>query len=245
MGRLLETGSVRWWKWLLLSLGVITGTAVALLVGILALAYHGVDVREYLYVARPAWITSGWTGFWLAFLIMVQSLAAVVGLALFRPVRPAAFAGLRRPVEWQGALRRLLAGGCLAVGVQWLWALVGPDPAGPYRLVESVVYAVSRGGALWPWVWLLAAAVAVAPFAEEVLYRGLIQSGLRRRWGVRAGMAGSALLFGLSHGPANALPAALLGLYFSYQVEQDRSLVGAIALHALHNVAAVLIMAAA
>lgn len=233
-----------WWKWLLLSLGVIALAVVAMLVGLIALAFQGIDFRDYLYVARPAWITSGWVAFWIAFVIMSQSLVPIAVAALYRPARQRAFDALCPPLSWRGVWLKVLAGGALALILQLFWVRYGPTPAAPYRLLEHVVYAVSRGGSFWPWFWLLTAAAAVVPAAEEILYRGLMQNMIRQRWGLWAGMLGSAALFGLAHGVANALPAALLGLYFSYQVERDRSLAGAITLHALHNLAAVLVMAA-
>lgn len=235
---------IPWWKWLLLSLGVIALTVVAMTMGLIALAYQGVDFQDYLYVARPAWITNGTVGFWIAFVIMSQSLAPLAVAALYRPARQRAFAALRPPQNWRAVWPKVLLGGALAFVLQLVWARIGPTPEAPYRLLEHVAYAVSRGGSFWPWFWLLAAAAAVGPAAEEILYRGLVQNTIARRWGRWAGMLGSAALFGLAHGTANALPAALLGLYFSYQVEEDQSLAGAIILHALHNLAAVVAMAA-
>lgn len=243
MSALLETGRIPWWKWLALSLGVITVSVVAAMAGLVALVFHGVDFQDYLYVAHPPWITNGWVGFWIALVIMSQSLVPVGALALLRQTRQAAFGGFRCPRDAPKAALRVLAGGCLAFAVQWVWTQVGPTPGDPYRLVERFVYAVSYGRSFWPWFWLLMAAVVVGPLAEEVLYRGFIHAKLRERWGVWAGLLGSAALFGLAHGPLHALPSATLGLYFSWQVERDRSLVGAVVLHACHNLVAVWVMA--
>lgn len=240
---LLHTDTVPWWKWFLLSLGVITLSVVVMLIGLVALIFHGVDLQDYLHVTRPAWIRSGWVGFWIAFVIMAQNLAPVVGVALFRPARRVAFDRLRWPVSGRAALVRVLGGACLAFLVQWVWMQVGPAPG--ESLLSGFVYAVAHGRSFWPWVWLLLTAVVAGPVAEEILFRGMMQQFISRRWGARVGMLGSAAAFGLAHGLAGALPAALLGLYFSYQVERDGSLAGAMLLHALHNLAAVLIMALA
>lgn len=239
----LQRERVPWWKWLLLSLGVITAAVAVAMVGLVALIFHGVDFQDYLYIARPPWITKGWVGFWIAVIILSQSLAPVGGLALMRSARQVAFGGLRWPANAQAALLRMAAGAALAFTVQWVWHQVGPVHEDPYRLIERFVYAVAYGRSFWPWFWLLLTTVVVGPLAEEILYRGFVQSKLRERWGIWAGMLGSAILFGLAHGMVNALPAALLGLYFSYQVEKDRSLSGAVVLHALHNLATVLFMA--
>jgi membrane protease YdiL (CAAX protease family) len=238
-----QTERVPWWKWLLLSLGVIALVIVVACVAMVALVFHGVDVQDYLYLSRPAWITNGWVGFWLAAMIIAQTTAPVAGLALFRPTRLTAFALLRCPADGRGMLRRLLMGACLAFAVQWVWMKVGPVPEEPFRFVEGFVYAVAHGGSFWPWFWLLSTAVVAGPVSEEILYRGYLQTTLRRRWGLWAGMVGSALLFGVGHGLVNALPTALLGLYFSYQVEKDQSLAGAVLLHAGNNLVAVLVMA--
>lgn len=240
---LLQAERVPWWKWLLLSLGVITVSVAVAMAGLVALVFLGVDFRDYLYVARPPWITNGWVGFWMALIILSQSLAPVGGLALVKQTRRMAFGGFCRPACWRQALFGVLMGGCLAFLVQWGWTRVGPTHEDPYRLMERFVYAVTYGRSFWAWFWLLLTAVVVGPMAEEVLYRGFLQSKLRERWGVWAGLLGSAVLFGLAHGLINALPAALLGLYFGWQVERDRSLVGAVVLHGLHNLTAVLVMA--
>lgn len=238
------TGSdVPWWKWGLFSLGAIFLTVLLMTAALIALALEGVDFRDYLEVARPAWITSGRVAFWIALMVVAQS-AAMVGVAtFFRPARRLAFAHLRPPQDRRGLLVRVLLGAGLAVLVQAVWSWVGPVPQEEYRLMEHLVYAVSHGKMFWPWVWLLVAATVAGPLAEEVVYRGLLQGWLVRRWGTGVGMAGSAVLFGLAHGWASALPAGVLGLWFAYQVQRDQSLFGAVLLHAAHNLGAVVVIA--
>jgi hypothetical protein len=51
-------------------------------------------------------------------------------------------------------------------------------------------------------------------------------------------------MFGISHGLHNALPTAVLGFYLAYQVERDKTLLGAIALHVIHNLGALVAMTA-
>lgn len=240
---LIESERLPWWKWLSLSLGVIVVSVLVSFVGLVALIFHEVDFRDYLEVAHPPWITNGWVGFWIAVIILSQSLAPVGALALVRSTRRLAFGQFRLPADLQRAAWQVLLGGCLALGLQWLWTAIGPTQEDPYRLLERFIYAVAHGRAVWPWFWLLLTAVVVGPLAEEILFRGFILGKLRQRWGRWAGLLGSAVLFGLAHGLINALPAALLGLYFAWQTERDQSLAGAVVLHSLHNLVAVLVIA--
>ncbi|KJV05726.1 CPBP family intramembrane glutamic endopeptidase, partial [Methylocucumis oryzae] len=66
----------------------------------------------------------------------------------------------------------------------------------------------------WPHLLLLG---AIAGFAEELLFRGVLEPWLASNFGYIAGLLLSNLLFGLVHAvtPLYALLAGLVGLYFS------------------------------
>jgi len=91
-------------------------------------------------------------------------------------------------------------------------------------------------------VWIVAAmwlsAVLVAPVAEEVFFRGIVQTlllnVLRRRW---AALALASLVFAAVHFPQpQAIPAlAVLGVLLGYAYERTGSLLPAIAVHSLFN----------
>ncbi len=234
-----------WWHWALLSLCTTVLVTAVTLAGLIILAFRGIDVLDYVYLARPPFLTDGMAAAVLAALIATQAAGPLLVLLLYRPSRAMVMAGLGPPGSLRGSLLRLAVGVIGSAVLQVVWTRVGPVPAEPWRVTEHLMYAVVRGGAFWPMAWLVLALGLIVPLAEEVLFRGVMFGFIRRRWGLWAGALGSAILFGAAHGPANALPTALLGLYMAYQVDRDRSLAGAMALHVLNNVGALLVIALA
>ncbi len=80
--------------------------------------------------------------------------------------------------------------------------------------------------------------------AEELLFRGLVLRGVLARWGVAAGIAVSAALFGAVHlDAAQGLGAGLLGLYLGGVAVAAGSTRPAIVCHVVNNGAAVVLAA--
>jgi sodium transport system permease protein len=166
--------------------------------------------------------------------LVVSELAAVLA-------PPVAFLAARRlPVASSLGLSRgklsHIAGGLLAgAGAFWLVALleVALDklfPAPP-ELVESL-----RSLVVGP-LWLTLLALALTPaLCEEALFRGLTLPSLASRFGGRAAIAGSALLFAAFHVSLYRLvPTALLGLLLGALRWRSGSLWPSIAFHAVNN----------
>ena len=79
-------------------------------------------------------------------------------------------------------------------------------------------------------------AVVVAPFAEEVVFRGFIFPSVRDRWGLPAGILVSSLLFGLVHPGLPAVAATfVLGAVFCALYERSGTLVAPVTAHAFFN----------
>ena len=79
------------------------------------------------------------------------------------------------------------------------------------------------------------------PFAEEVLFRGVLYGWLRR-WGVVLATLVSAAVFGIAHfAPVIMIPAALMGVVNAVLYERSGSLWPAVAAHAVNNVIAFVI----
>lgn len=77
----------------------------------------------------------------------------------------------------------------------------------------------------------------VAPFVEEVTFRGVVFSGLRARWGLAAGVIVSGVLFGIVHlEPLEMLPLALIGMGLAAVFARTRSLWTSIIAHGCYNV---------
>jgi membrane protease YdiL (CAAX protease family) len=78
-------------------------------------------------------------------------------------------------------------------------------------------------------------AVAIAPFAEEYLFRGLLYRSLDRDWGGWRALLASALFFGSYHPPVSWLPVTILGLANAGLFKKTGNLFAAVALHAAYN----------
>jgi membrane protease YdiL (CAAX protease family) len=81
----------------------------------------------------------------------------------------------------------------------------------------------------------------LVPFAEEILFRGVVQTYLTHRLGVFGGIVVSSLWFALMHVDlALFAPLFVIGLGLAYLRHRFQSLWGAVILHALNNMAGVI-----
>lgn len=92
--------------------------------------------------------------------------------------------------------------------------------------------------------WFVLAALIIAglaPIAEEVLFRGYMQTRLRERWGAIVAITMTALLFGAFHAdPVQSPFAFVIGLSLGYVTERMGSIRPAIVCHAVTNLLSVL-----
>jgi uncharacterized protein len=85
-------------------------------------------------------------------------------------------------------------------------------------------------------VWAIVLVAIMPPVIEELAFRGLIYTGLRRTFGVSESFIISSFAFALLHLSVPALITHLpLGLYFCYLRYRSESLWPAMLAHALHN----------
>ncbi|MCC6220588.1 MAG: CPBP family intramembrane metalloprotease [Deltaproteobacteria bacterium] len=89
-------------------------------------------------------------------------------------------------------------------------------------------------------MWYGVIAVAVAPFAEEYLFRGLLFRALDREWGGWSAVLGSAAFFAIYHPPLAWIPVGIVGITNSFLFKKTGSLTSAVALHMAYNAVVVL-----
>lgn len=83
-------------------------------------------------------------------------------------------------------------------------------------------------------------AIIVAPFCEEVLFRGFLYSGIKKYLGIRWAIILSALFFGFAHLEwAIVIPLIFVGAVCAYLYEKSSSLWIPIAVHILNNAVSV------
>lgn len=86
-----------------------------------------------------------------------------------------------------------------------------------------------------PWFLLIGGAI-VAPFVEEIFFRGFVFGGLRPRYGwQRAALISSALFAMIHFVPTAVIPIFILGYIFAYLYHRSDSIWPAILMHAATN----------
>ncbi|MCH7794607.1 MAG: CPBP family intramembrane metalloprotease [Proteobacteria bacterium] len=105
----------------------------------------------------------------------------------------------------------------------------------PFR--NPQLYAIAPAGFSWSaLLTMLVMAGVVAPFAEELVFRGLLFPWLRTRLGVPAAVLLSALCFATLHGAAIFIPAlTVVGAAFAVIYQRCGSLWPAIVAHSVFN----------
>ncbi|HEX2187439.1 MAG TPA: type II CAAX endopeptidase family protein [Longimicrobiaceae bacterium] len=79
-------------------------------------------------------------------------------------------------------------------------------------------------------------AVVAAPLVEELVFRGLVQGRLERRWGPARALAFTSVVFAVFHALPWVLPIhVMLGLVFGWAVYATRSIWAGVLLHAANN----------
>ena len=138
-----------------------------------------------------------------------------------------------------GLLTPLLAaawGLCILVSdAENLTRFLGLEPA----LLREAVGQLAQGG--W---WSIIALVVVAPLTEEPLVRGVMLTGLLRRYSVARAVLYSAVLFGVMHlNPVQFAAGLATGLFLGWLYTRTHSLWPGIVMHAIYNAQVFLIPA--
>ncbi|MHA1601271.1 MAG: lysostaphin resistance A-like protein, partial [Alphaproteobacteria bacterium] len=99
------------------------------------------------------------------------------------------------------------------------------------------IYAIAPDGFNWPGlIAMTLVAGVIAPFGEEIAFRGLFFPWLRERIGLIAGIAISALLFASLHGIVQLIPSlAAIGAVLALLYHRCGSIYPVILAHGLFN----------
>jgi membrane protease YdiL (CAAX protease family) len=141
---------------------------------------------------------------------------------------------LRRPRSWRGA-----AGGAfvILVAIYTLSAILGPilHPGREQGLTPDH-WDSSRAAPFLANAFLVC---VIAPFVEEITFRGVGYGLLASRFGAEPAIVGSALCFGLAHGLVEALPLLVaFGIGLAWLRERQNSTIPGMILHATFNAVA-------
>lgn len=154
-----------------------------------------------------------------------------VGLLFRRPSHVARVLGLKRAPDWVLVLGMFALLSWLGQAFAWWFGgMAPPDPAGGLSSSED---------GLWGLAFALVSACLVAPFAEEVVYRGVLFRSLANRFGVLPGALLSSGAFAVVHfyNLTGLVGVALFGFASALVFSRTRALSSCIVLHCLYNLA--------
>jgi sodium transport system permease protein len=167
-------------------------------------------------------------------LVQYAIILAIV-LLIARGIAPATL-GLRRPTSWRRAAGLILA----SLATIWvLGAILNVFlKAGEEQGLVPDSWDSSRAA---PFVANFVVVVVVAPFVEELTYRGLGFAATAASYGPIAAIGVTALAFGLAHGLVEALPVlTLFGVILAFLRFKTESVYPTMILHGIFNGAALI-----
>ncbi len=193
---------------------------------VLVLAYYGSLLLEKRGIITNLLVTQ-----YVFFLIPVTVLAVVMKFRLRETF------SLRAP-PWRGVVAAVLLGLSAWAAVGGIVIRLLPPPDSLVKALEKITLLGDNQSPLWL-AWLV---VALTPaLCEELLFRGLVLSGLRR-WGNGVALVVSSLLFAIAHASIyRLLPTFFLGLLLGYIVLRTGSIFCSMIIHTLNNGLAVTI----
>jgi membrane protease YdiL (CAAX protease family) len=140
---------------------------------------------------------------------------------------------------WGGILLALTGLGVLVSNIPVVVDRVYPMSENYLKMFELFLRANSTGEL----IILLIVAAVIPGICEEVAFRGLIQGGIRRTYGVRTAVIVTSLLFALIHlSPWNFLALIAMGLFLGILRERTGSIWPGAVAHAINNAIALFIM---
>jgi len=132
----------------------------------------------------------------------------------------------------------------LAIAVLWLPVSIGIEALIEGQWDVSFNQLLMEIYAPYGFTWTSALGVGlvgglVAPFCEEILFRGVIFAWMRRHWNLQLSMIASAAIFAAFHVIPAVMPEIfILGLVMAWLYERSGSIYPAILLHVTNNLIA-------
>ncbi len=147
-----------------------------------------------------------------------------------------------RPLSFQGALGSIVLGFfsiLLVIQMGFWFNQVLPVPA---EFEEEMAKLFSSDGSLLQLLFLLFVAAVSPAICEEVMFRGVILSGMRSRMGIWPCVILVGLLFGIFHISIFRIPPiAIFGMVLTYLTLRTGSIYAAMLVHLMNNSFAILL----
>lgn len=101
----------------------------------------------------------------------------------------------------------------------------------PSEYLDYLVKALGGSGG-----WAMLTTIVAAPILEEILFRGIIQESMTRKYGAWRSIVVASLIFGLIHGiPQQVVAGSLMGMVLGYIYYKTQSMISVIIMHAINN----------
>lgn len=129
-----------------------------------------------------------------------------------------------------------------AIYVLWGYLLLTSVAVVTDPLVEMFPESIEQMSQIFtvPFLPLILSTIIFAPLLEEILFRGILMSDLKRRYGLLGSILISALLFSVVHlNFVQSIAAFFSGIVLGYIFYISKSLWGAIVVHMIHNLTVV------
>ncbi|MBI1852448.1 MAG: CPBP family intramembrane metalloprotease [Planctomycetes bacterium] len=124
-----------------------------------------------------------------------------------------------------------------AFGSQWIYQQFGREAP-----VQDVLGILGTVHSVPSFAWLALLTVVVIPITEEILFRGIVFSTIRRRLGPAGAIVVSSAFFALLHNTSVMLPVFVIGVSLAILYDRTQSIVACSAAHMIHNGMQVLLL---
>ncbi|MGH9783753.1 MAG: lysostaphin resistance A-like protein [Terriglobia bacterium] len=210
---------------LLVSLPIAYAAVIGVFLGLRGLFGWEMTVAEaFTHAPMVVALQTGWEVLWLVFLYF--TITVKYRQRFWEAIRWTR--GAERPRAW------IAAGAVLALGAQLIFYIF---PTGNELPIEKLFAGPEAG-------YVLAVfGIGVAPFVEELVFRGFFYPVFERRWGLGPAVLLTALLFAVIHaaqlwgGWQEIAAIFFVGLVFSYSRAKTGSLVPSYLMHLGYNAA--------
>lgn len=173
-------------------------------------------------------------------IMLVSNLLTILFVSIMQTLRMRSLTDEFRlkPVNLGRIPTFILFGASLNVFVSGTISIL-PLPEGLKEALEAQYLSISENESL---ILVIISIAVVGGITEEIIFRGLVNSRLSGRFGRRAVIIISSVLFGLAHGtPIAVVYAGLLGAVFCIADEKFDSLIPSILMHVSFNTASCLV----
>lgn len=202
------------------------------LIGATLAAVHFFDIKSYIEASE-------YRSFYLLGLFFVQWILIAAPLLIFTLIKHKLkwkHFGFKKIGIWK-TIKLIISGYLLYLGITFIITsiILYTDLKIPgYQIQERILPLF--GDSLTSLVVAGVVIVAIAPFLEEIFFRGFLLRSFSNRWGIFSGSILSAAIFAIFHMQwQSIIPIFILGLIINSLVIKGKSLWPAIFFHAFNN----------